>query len=414
MTEQIVGSNQVWIAAAMMVLAAFAGCAGDQAVDDGEPGSDPGGESSQTESARSSYTSAMSVLDQGAEDADRVGMSMSFEPSNESDDESGSMDALYDKDAKLTVMTLTGAFAEAGDGQQSQNFDQLLAGQVAKTSFFGFPPEVFSFYNESAEKPDGFTSIDASPDTGSSSDDDSGPTEFLKDLSEDPPEDAEFETSEVTHEGQAAAEITATYTVNASSYDVRVVSYTDPQRPALVEGSVDNPSDPSKAGSFSMTFTYGEDATHEHEEAVKRVEAMTIASEEAKQNAMAQGGNQRFTNHTVQPSQNAGSISLEEVEVHVRESGDGQPSGEQSSVLEMPAEEGEASGDNVTVRFLDEDDNGAVSPGDRIVLEDENLDDGKSYSAVLHDEKTGFNVTPAPSIAAIAALVGLVALLRRD
>lgn len=421
------GSNRArWalITGVLLLTVAFAGCAQDQA-----PGEDPsdGSEDVSQAEARSSFQKAMDVFQDSAQDQDRIQMRMEFTTPNGTGEQTGTVDALYDADQNMSIMSMSGMFAEGTSGPgasgPSGSIDVFVAAQVHKTSFFGVPPSVLGFYNESQEPPEGFTSVDASPDAGGS-DGDSGtfsdPTTLMSDLSEEPPEEAEFTATETTHKGQEATEITATYRQDNATYDVRVIVYTETGLPALLEGEVTPDEDaPSKkeAGSFSVEFAYGEDATHEHEQAFVRLESMTYSTGEPQGMMMGQQSSERYTNRTIQPSQNPGLVPLEEIQVQVTSESQGSMAGGENGtepVLTLdPDEQTTAENENVSVTYEDADGDGAVSPGDRIVLEDLNTSDSERFSLQLHDEVTGMNLTPGLGVLSLLAGVALAAVGRR-
>lgn len=402
------GTRWAWMASLLLLTVALAGCASDQGPA-GEDGTED--EAISSEEARSTYANAATVFEDGPSDATRVGMKMSFKSENATGNQTGTVDALADEDKQLMIMSMSGRFAGSAGGQgTSESIETFVAGQVHKTNFFGVPPDLLGFYNESATPPEGFTSVETNPDPGpGSSDASSGfadPTSLMSKLAEDPPEDATFTATETTYNGQPAVEIETTYTDANATYDVRAVVYTDPSRPALFEGSVE-PTPAAgpevEAGTFEVEFTYDEDATHDLEEGLTRLETMVFAGEPQGFGGGADTG--RFTNHTIKPSKNAGMVPLHEVQVVVT-TGAGGPSSSSDTggpVLTLDAEQGSAQTGEVRVTYEDADGDGAVSPGDRIVLEDRNTSDSKTFSVKLHDEVSGLNLSAG------AGLFGLVA-----
>lgn len=409
------GTRWAWIASLLLLTVALAGCASEQGPPGGDGGDGGDGEAVSSREARSAYAGAVTVFQDGPSNASRVGMKMSFTSENATGNQTGTVDALADEDKQLMIMTMSGRFAASAGGQgSSESIETFVAAQVHKTNFFGVPPDLLGFYNESATPPEGFTSVEANPDAGpGSSDSGSGfadPTSLMSKLGEDPPEDAEFTAMETTYNGQPAIEIETTYTDANATYDVRAVVYTDPGRPALFEGSVEPTSEAGpeiEAGTFEVEFTYGEDATHDLEEGLTRLETMVFADEPQGFGGGSDTG--RFTNHTIKPSKNAGMVALDEVQVVVT-TGTGGPSPSSDTggpVLTLDAEQGSAQTGEVRVTYEDADGDGAVSPGDRIVLEDRNTSDSKTFSVKLHDEVSGLNLSPGAGL--IGLLVGALA-----
>ncbi len=404
----------------LTLTAALAGCAGPTT---DEPGGTGSSELSAAE-ARQAYASALKVLEEGASEVDRVGLSMAFEALSGDEQGTGQVDGLFDEAQQLAIMSMSGSiFDEGGDMPVGPGGETFLFGQVAKTSFFGAPPSLIGMYNESAEPVEGFTAVDSTPESGVESGEGSlfDPTTFLGALESELPDDAEVSYAVVQHEGQAAIEINVTYAEDDASFDVRVVILEATELPALIETTFTDPNatDPSERdGRVTMAFTYDEQATHEHEEALVRLETMTLLDENAVDpfGMGAQEDDGRFSNATIQPSINPGLIPLDELEIHIdADTGapgmDGQETG---AVLTMGAEEGVRENDQVRVSYEDVDEDGHVSPGDRIILEDLNTTDGERYALVLHDEVTGFNLVPGVTAWLAMALLAGVAVARRN
>lgn len=394
---------------------------------------DGGGDESISQAqARSNYLRAVSTLADGPANESRVGMEMTWEAMNGSENGTGTMNALFDEENGLVIMSMRGALANPSTGMGGgEEIDVLLVGQVHKTSFFGVPPELIGVYNETTEPPEGFTSVDASPDAGAGSGGGGGqdgslsdPTGFLQTLSEEPPEGTEYRAQATTYEGRDAIEVRSTYEDENGTVDARVIVYEDTSRAALIEGKVQGQGSSGAAedARFSVSFTYGDEAEHDQEEGLVRLESMTFTSDDGLGGfSMAGPSEPRFENRTIQPSQNPGMVPLDEVQVHVSPSDPSGGFGGQADdgnatqpVLRLDADEGSASNEDVRVTFEDTDGDGAVSPGDRIVLEDLNTSDGQTFSLTLHDEVTGLNLSPSPGLVLFGLAIGLAAVGSRS
>lgn len=386
------------LVAALVAVAGLAGCAdsGDGDLSDSQ--------------AQAAYANAVSIFDEGPSEADRVSITVTVT----GEDESGTMRTLFSTDENLLAMTMEGSFTESSTGGSS-DVEQMLVGQVHKTTFFGVPDTgLLGFYNESQEPPQGFSSADTG--TQSSADQGEGPSPLtdpgsLFDTVGQAPDNATYTSSEITYDDQPAIELQATWTENGTSYDVTVVVLTETEQLVHVEGEATG--GPEGTQTFEMNVAYGDDATHPQEEALFRAETMTFTKGEPDPFQGQQDGDTgAYTNHTIQPSQNPGTIALEALEV-LAVPDDSGSDGPTPPALTLPAEEGTAENENVRLTYEDVDGDGAVSTDDRLVLEDLNTSDDETFSVQLRDEETGTRLAPGPGLVAGVLVLGAAALVRR-
>lgn len=424
-------TQRVVVGLALILIVAGGGCLkaiGDQTkrvvgTDGVDPGENdtPGDDDAPTEegAARSRYVHAMNSLGD-EEEIERWSMSMRVEAASGSTVEDGRL--LVDTARHVMVASIESETSGAGEARSSDEAsdpweppsppEALLFGQVGRTFLVGSQEPLVLMGNHSADRAspgDGFNLSSPYDDREIPRENQSGPAAILEAL-QDVPEGAEVSERAITYERQPATEMNVSYENETSSGDLRVVILHEPDRPALVEGTLTGPhvdltsggSEDAQGGTVRLTFAYGADATHPQETAMIRAEAMTLSSD-----SPMLGGSSGTGNGTkvIQPSINPGSIPLEEVQVVVTTASGGPWSSSDTGghVLTLDAEHGSAQTGEVSVIYEDADGDGAVSPGDRIVLEDRNTSDSKTFSVKLHDEVSGLNVSPG------AGLIGLLA-----
>lgn len=406
-------TQRVAVGLALVLIVAGAGCLkaiGDQTKRVvGTDEVDPGGNDTSDDddqlpmeegSARSRYVHAMNAL--GDDEIERWSMSMRVEVASGSTVENASM--LADTAEHVMVASLENETPGSGT---TGSPDVLLFGQVGRTFFIGSQQPLVLIGNHSADRAYPGESMNLSSpydDQEVPGENGNGPDAFLQAL-QDVPEGAEVTERAITYEGQPATEMNVSYENETSSGDLRVVILPDPDRPALVEGTMTGPhvdlttggSGDGEGGTFRMTFAYGADATHPQEEAMIRAEAMTLASESPSLGGSSDAGNETLV---VQPSINPGSIPLEDVKVHVRNTSASGPGQQSEPITSLAAEDGVAETDEILLRYEDTDADGFVSPGDRIVYVPKTAN-ASGHSVTLEDEVTGMNMMPAPGLAVI-------------
>jgi hypothetical protein len=399
--------------AVLLLGAGLAGCASDTGPADGNEGTtDDGGTGTGAADARSTFASAVSGFEKGSSDAERVAMEMTVE---KEDGSNGSMTALFVAEKSLSLWQMDEGFTEDSGQGAGPQLDTMTIAQVHKTAFVGGEDSLIGFYNESETPPDTFSFFDESllsSGNGGSSADVTNPEDLVGGL-ENATDEAEFESTETTFQGQSAREIQASWENETGAYSARVVVDTETDRTLLIEGQGPGDGGP---GTYRMTFTYGGEATHPMEETVYRAETMTFSEGEPQPFQGGGDGSDAYTNRTIQPSQNPGTIGLEELEVLAVPSSSDTSSGETTPpALRLSAEEGTAEDEDAAVRltYEDADDDGAVTPEDRIMLEDLNTSDDQDYSLELHDEETGLRLAPGPGLLAGLAVLGIGALATR-
>lgn len=393
------------LVAALVAMAGLAGCA-EQPGTDG--GLDEGAE------ARTAYQNAVSLFDEGPSEADRVAVSLSVTGG----ESPGSMETLFAAEKSLLVMTMEGAFADDSMSMQG-DMAEMLVGQVHKSTFFGIPDTgVLGFYNESQEPPEGFTSADTDPEASGGPGEDGETSPFtdpdaLFDTLDEAPENATFSSSQITYDGEPALEIRAEWTENGTTYDVSVVVLTETEQLVRVEGEATGGEEGDH--SFEMDVAYGDDATHPQEEALFRAETMIFSQGEPDPfSGQQSGSSDGTTNHTIQPSQNPGTIALGELSVlAVPDAQEGDSQGPTPPALTLSADEGTTENEDVRLTYEDADGDGMVSPGDEIVLEDLNTSDEATFTVELRDEETGLRLAPGPGLVLGVLVLGAAALVRR-
>lgn len=322
-------------------------------------------------------------------------------------------------DAKLLVdeelPMLLVSLRESGAEIQATDEGPLLVGQVGKTSLMGSPEELVGMYNESQSSPtEDFESPSLEPpggEDGGSQDASRANPMTLVDAIDELPDEAEFSREPATVDGEDAVRVDVAFDNGTHSFDFTATVYTDPPRPASIEGTFDGP-EMSLSGSgpaeVSITFAYGEDAEHPHERKVVRAEAVTFFDEETF-GSMELGSQGAGDEWTIQPSVNPGSVDLSEVRILVTNSSGFE--GDTEAVLTLDPREGSASNDQVSVSYEDADGDGAVSPGDTITLEPQN-ENATGYSVAVEDQVTGVRTVPGPG-AAFPLLAGVALAVAR-
>lgn len=372
-----------------------------------------GGDEALATGTREVYASALSSLGEDdaitryAIDGDAAGLDGSAR---------ANMSLLFDAEKDLVVISIRNeSTAPPSDGDGISQPKLLLIGQVRRTTLIGTPKAVISSYNQNASLPQENFTVDnlytGGERAGMDSDAATGPGAFLEAI-EGPPPGASITSAQITYHGEPAEEIQATFQNGSRSIDVRVVVLEDPRRPALIEGTIEDPSagDDAVTGDFSMRFTYGADATHPYEERVLRAATLALGAPED-QSMFSQPNETKIW--TVQPSETSKRIALDDVEVLVTESSSGSSPSPAEPVARLPAENGSIDTEAFDVRYVDADADGYVSSGDQVEFTPR-TQDAASYTVGLHDEATGMRVAPGAGVwSAIAALTGALAWLRR-
>lgn len=374
---------------------------------EGEAGSQ-GEELSEGASAEP-YEVAMKSVQPDGDGVQRVGIEMDVDPLGEGTPTTA--DLLIDRDKRLVVATVENRSSSAtGKG----GGDTLLMGAVHKTGFLGTPELVTGFYNESKTWNDTFEELGVGGDgvsTTSRSDvPNEDPMQFFDGLN-DVPSDAEVERSRTSYGGQTVTQLDVAWTNETASVNATML-IDDEQRPLKLDAELRGENVSSYGDSrVEMVFTYGSKASHPLEEAVYRAETMTLLKGDEFRTLTSPEGT---PNWTVQPSQNAGLVDLDDVEVHVVGSEMTGTLSDDEIVMTMPAEDRKLVTDNATLVYDDADGNGKVSPGD-VIRYTPHTDEAKRWTVTLYDEKTGMRTAPGPGALLFAFVTGgLAVLLRRS
>lgn len=318
------------------------------------------------------------------------------------DGQSGNFTMFVDAEDEVAIANMETRSGGRGPGT-------LVVAQVHKTSFMGNEKDGFlGIYNESAEPVDGLEQVDQ---PGSRSYSSTGTGSFLSVLNqtENIPPNASLTWELRTYEGKDALSLNITHENATSKTQLTWILWTDPDRPALVDGRVvDKESDAT--ATVRVEFQYGDEATHHLESGLKRLESMTFLNQS--QSSATSSGEGPYKNFTIQPSAHPGRVALEEATAVVKNN-----TGEASAevFLELPLEEGSAQSEEVRLTFDDADGSGTVTPGDEFVMKQR--DENVTLLLTVEDEKTGLVLLPAPgSLAGFAALAtaALAARARRD
>ncbi len=385
---------------ALILAAPLAGCLEDApGPDDGSDTTDGDVDSSE---ARTRYSQALSSLQgesDGGEIPQRVSMVGTFEDANGT--EVGTMRVLADPDAQFVLFTVSGDLASTGSPSGS-NAEEILVGQVGKTTVLGTLDTALAMYNASAEPVEGFGAAGGEdvPDAGSTSADLTDPASILQNL-EEVPEGAEVTATYTTYQGKDALEVHVEDTANGTS--ITLTMWLDPDRPALIEATLGpnaTTHDDLDASSYRMEFQYGDDANHPRARAVQRLASMAFLTDDEATD-MSSGGDEGPSNWTIQPNPHSGTVPLTEATGQVVNASYGDTPDD--TVLELALEDGTAENDHVRLTYDDADGDGYVSQGDTITLTP--LTDEGSYQLVLLDEDTGMRLVPGSTV--MLALLGL-------
>lgn len=401
----------IFLAVTMLLTVSLAGC-----LEDGGGGSPS--ELSEQE-ARDRFQQGLGSLGSTSGDLPaRYSMNATFTSTNESGQQTGFMIVLVDTDAQVAIFSIQGEALDAGtsSGGMSSGIDAgvdgaFLVGQVAKTSFMGTTEGLFAVYNESADPVTGFDDVrnnslaSSMPGAGGGSPADPG---SVLDIGREIPDNATVEHEVTTYEGEPALEMDVSYDEGDGSVEFTAIMYLDPDRPALMEGSFEGTEAEGATlpgtGSFRIAFDYGDDASHPNEDALVRAETMTLHNTTSSEPSFGSSEVPRWTNLTIQPSADPGTVPLEEATAYVRNgsasSGD---DGMGEVLVTLPLEDGSAASAEAELSYEDADGDGHVSPGD--VLRMRQTQEG-SFELTLEDEVTGLVLVPALGPLAVLAALG--------
>lgn len=429
----MIGSRKavVVLTVGLLAGAALAGCLEDSsqggspgAGNASDTGTDAGGldKSTLQETVRDSVP-MMTQDDEGdSEVPDRFSMEGRFE----NDSATVAFGILLDKPGKLMIlsMDMAGLSNQAGATSSTPKKGTFIMGQHGKVTVFGFGNEsgtnLAAWYNASAEPVDELETGDDSSAGGagqgsSSPFQDLDPKSLMENVTQEMDGNASWSAERITHEGRPAVKAEIHKTEEGVTYDLTTIVWTDANRMAYLNGTIEA-DDPSaldegvSEGTFEVDFSYGDQASNQHEQEVVRAASLAFKDEE---DLSAFGtGDAKTENYTIKPTPVDGVVPLEEATAIVQgSSGFGSSSGDP---LRMPLEEGSASNGKVSVAFDDADGDDLVSPGDELTLTALGDGSASSYSLTLLDEKTGVKVSPgAPAAALLAAVAGLALATRR-
>jgi len=404
-----------------LVVAPLAGClepvgeATKQALGD-QPGAQAPGRSDEeasglddqrsTEELASSYESAMASVEPDGDAVRRVSMDMSVQPVSDEDRGEMDMHMLIDADERLLAATMSGQGSSGAGDETSLENATILLGAVAKTTFFGVPPNLFGMHEENSSFEEAWGNLSKPTESGRGrSADVMDPTSLLEDIDELPKNKQLSETA-TAHEGEPAREIRIDAENETASFDGRLVVLEATDRPVLLEMTVEAEHSDQFGDKAEVvtTFAYGDDASHPHARDLTRLESMVIKRE----GSLWGASDEAQRNWTVQSSANPGQVSLESAQVHLLSSSDGSPSAKATPVLRVDAERGEVETEDAIVEYVDVDEDGAVTPGDRIEFTP-NSEAAQDWSVSLYDEQTKLRAMPASSaIATIAAFAAAI------
>lgn len=424
----MIGSRKAAVIVAVGLLAgpALAGCLEDKA--GGNPGSQNASESGSGDGALDKSTvkqkirESLPMATEGQEDKSDLPARVSIEGSVTNDSGTVSFGLLVDKPDKFMAFSMDmKGLSKAGSTTPSKG--TFIMGQHGKVTTFGFANETSTgfaaWYNKSADPVDELdedTTSANQPGQGSSSPfGDVNPTKILENVTERFDGNASWSISRVQHEGRPAVEAHVRRTKEGATYEVTAVVWTDAERIAKVNGSIEA-EDPStlgegvSEGTFTFEFAYGDDASHEYAKEVRR--AASLAFKDQDDLSAFGGGDEASKSYTVKPTPADGIVPLEKATAIV--SGSSGVGSSDDGKLRMPLEDGSASAGDVRATFEDVDGDGLVSPGDQLGITALGDGSASSYSLTLLDEVTGVKVSPGvPAAALLAAVGGLAALAGR-
>lgn len=417
-------SLRVGLVVTLLVSAPLAGCldeVGDAtketlgAEDAHHPEADQGEEFDRGE-LEDTYESAFQALDADEGEIRRFSASMDLKSLEGAPEERIAFGMYIDEPEEVMIVSIE-AFEDGVSSEDSTSAHALglgegfLMGVVHKTTFMGEPPELLAIYDANsswAEQTDNMTEPDEqlgpAQDSGGEMVDPQSIVEELEEI----PDEAELAIQTVTYEGEKAKEIRVHHDNETHTFDFRLVIDPDLGAPLLLDGTFResaNVSSLEDGAHVRAEFSYGEGADHEYKDALLRLETMTIHGQDDDAGSWAEVNETQ--SWTVKPSQNPGSVPLEEVEIQMRGTSGGGFSGESEAKLTLAAEEGQTSTTDATLVYEDRDDDGHVSPGDEIRFV-HHTTEAQGWSVSVHDEQTGLRTVPGPGLGLVLAMLGLV------
>jgi hypothetical protein len=212
------------------------------------------------------------------------------------------------------------------------------------------------------------------------------------------------------YRGKPALQITLSDAETSPAAEPVVTLFTNPVRIARVEGVApsdpESPADPFAGATFAVDFYYDNEVRLDVPPAATRALGLSYTSDQSP-----------FGGDPDAPAtwtfQAASGVPLAEVEVHVKDVSDADPS-DVSGIATLPTlwsmklSDGAKTQDGATLTFTDVDGDGKVSKGDTLRMEGLQGD-----RAVLYDAKTGTYVVPGPALLLALAGLGVAALLLR-
>lgn len=376
------------------------------------------------------YEAAMSKLEGDDDAVERYAIEAHIEALE--GDRSGDARIFLDKSQDLQIISFspslfgngTTANPASGPGAASAGAppDALIMAQAGKTSLFGSPKGFIGDHDENRSAPEQLFQPNESsfPGAGNSSNRSLISPGALLDAARSA-DGFETTVERTSWEGRSSIRVDLHKENRTHELDVSAWILTATERPVHFEVTERNRSatDPLERGSHTvMNLSYGRDASHPYETEVRRASSMVLngTSPDVEVTAEDLGSSRSVSAWEVAPSPNSGLVALEEATLLVKASSDDGSDGLTDAagqvILELPADEGSASNGSVNVSYVDVDGDGAVSTGDRIELEAQNVSAGP-YSVVLQDEKTGVKVMPATGLVGLLAVLGLAALALR-
>lgn len=394
-----------------LLTAAMAGClepigsaVQDEIGDDAQASDDA--PASRTGEVDASYRTAFAKLDPEGETVDRFAVTMNLTPVS-GDDEPLNASFHLDVPDEVAVLSFANGTREA------RTSNTVFVAAVHGTSFVGTPSRVMATYNGSPSWEDAAKNLsnptheeDANLDPTQNL---LEPTRLFTDL-QTLPEQALGEAQATTYRGQQALAVPVAHGNGTERVDLTVWLDPSTERPLAVEGRLANASSSGGPADIDMAFTYGEDADHRLEHALARQEAMTIRNDTDTTVTLSTNETKTWT---IQPSQDPGSVPLDEVEVQLRASSTAPLGGPGTLHVALPAEEGQARTSNATLVYDDVDGDGAVSPGDEIRFTP-HTDEASRWTVSLLDEETGMRTVSfaGPLASLLAGALACVGPLR--
>lgn len=368
-----------------------------------------------SEEARTEINTVLATLQNDTtEYGSQVSVNVTFTNKTGQEDKEGYIEMYLDAELDEVLLRMAGqGFTGSGSSSQS-SFGYMVIGRMGQTSVFGADGSILSAYNSSAGDVEAFKDLDQlNPNTPAGGS--SNPLFLFDALRYNITRDVdEFTAERITFQGEKALDIRSVSDADKEA-TLRVVIWTEPRRPALIEGRVtpeaaQNSDNLKSPGNIRMTFQYGDDASMGMRDDLTRVETMTYFVQGS---SMTGQQPSKWTNHTIQPSRDLpeGEVALSEVVAHVTNRTFG---GQGEEVLNMSLDQGSAESDEARLTYEDADSDGMVSEGDEIRLE--RLDENASLSLELEDTVTGLRVSPATTAlgAMLAAGLGAALVARRD